>query len=457
MSVTNQTNKTHGTGNGSKQDYDFDFKIFDATEIYVYLIAANGTVTGPLSLNTDYTVSINDSTEGGTVTFTTAPTAAQTWFIKRVVPFTQTAVIPSEGTLPGKQIENQLDLMMMALIQVNETVGRGITIPPTFLGSNPTLPLPVTGYLLGWDSLGNIINYAMPTGGGGGGGGSDFNPPIADSQIQTITTAGKVLGAALNTLSGIPAGAGVIPVANIPTLADSKLSQITTASKVSGAALTALASIPGGAGVIPLANIPSGTTANKIVALDASAKLPAIDGSQLTNLPSLVRSQIFTVSGSWLAPAAVHTVFISAVGGGGGGDNAAWGAGSGAFIIRAAVKVTPGNTYTVTVGTGGATEHATGGTTSFAGDDTTVTCLGGSSTVASGPGGAASGAYNANAGTPGSPASTAGGNGSSGGAGGGNPFGTGGSTGLPGTSGIGYGSGGGKAAFGANGMVLLEW
>ncbi len=41
------------------------------------------------------------------------------------------------------------------------------------------------------------------------------------------------------------------------SIADSKLNQITTASKVSGAALTSLASIPAGAGVIPSANLPS--------------------------------------------------------------------------------------------------------------------------------------------------------------------------------------------------------
>lgn len=41
-------------------------------------------------------------------------------------------------------------------------------------------------------------------------------------------------------------------------IADTKLAQITTAGKVSGAALTSLASIPAGAGVIPAANLPSG-------------------------------------------------------------------------------------------------------------------------------------------------------------------------------------------------------
>ena len=39
-------------------------------------------------------------------------------------------------------------------------------------------------------------------------------------------------------------------------IVDTKLAQITTASKVSGAALTLLPNIPAGAGLIPIANIP---------------------------------------------------------------------------------------------------------------------------------------------------------------------------------------------------------
>jgi len=93
--------------------------------------------------------------------------------------------------------------------------------------------------------------------------------------------------------------AKVSPTAGI---ADTKLAQITTAGKVSGAALTSLASIPSGAGAIPVANIPdlsaakitsgtlssdrldTGTTANKILKLDGDAKIPAVDGSLLTNI-----------------------------------------------------------------------------------------------------------------------------------------------------------------------------
>ncbi len=106
---------------------------------------------------------------------------------------------------------------------------------------------------------------------------------IEDSKLATISTAGKVSGAALTLLGNIPAGGGSVPTANIAQLpalgtapsparqtaivnaeidaaaaiVDTKLAQIATGGKVSGAALTSLASIPAGAGTIPAANLPA--------------------------------------------------------------------------------------------------------------------------------------------------------------------------------------------------------
>lgn len=51
-------------------------------------------------------------------------------------------------------------------------------------------------------------------------------------------------------------------ISSSAAIVDTKLAQITTAGKVSGAALTSLANIPAGAGTVPLANIPS-TLTNK--------------------------------------------------------------------------------------------------------------------------------------------------------------------------------------------------
>lgn len=50
---------------------------------------------------------------------------------------------------------------------------------------------------------------------------------IVDTKLATISTAGKVAGDALTSLANIPAGAGVIPSANLPTIASVPTGAIT--------------------------------------------------------------------------------------------------------------------------------------------------------------------------------------------------------------------------------------
>lgn len=177
MSVSNQTNKVSTLADGVTTVFSFSFKVFDSSELYVYTIATNGTVTGPLTITTDYTVTINSVSEGGTVTLLVAPASGKTVFIKRVVPYTQAAVIPSEGPLPGLQIENQLDLMTMMVIQINETVGRSIVMPATFSGTIPSLPTPLDGYCIGWDGVTGTMKNIFPGSGGSGGTVGPQGPP----------------------------------------------------------------------------------------------------------------------------------------------------------------------------------------------------------------------------------------------------------------------------------------
>jgi hypothetical protein len=66
----------------------------------------------------------------------------------------------------------------------------------------------------------------------------------------------------------------------------------------------------------------------------------------------------FTSSGTWVCPALVTSVTVQAWGGGGAGggpntDNTGGGGGAGGQFVTSTVSVTPGNTYTVTVGAGG--------------------------------------------------------------------------------------------------------
>ncbi len=178
----------------------------------------------------------------------------------------------------------------------------------------------------------------------------------------------------------------------------------------------------------------------------------------------------FTASGSWTCPEGVTTVYIDACGGGGGGAYSSPGAtgggggGGAAAVIGASISVTPGVTYTVTIGGPGAAGTSSsvngvaGGATSF-----------GSLLVLNGGGGGLSSAGAGVGGGTGGNAGTAGvlnGGVSFGGSGGGCVLGNGGAGGsgamfgtIPGQYGGGGGGGanGGSGARGEYGILKLRW
>jgi len=82
------------------------------------------------------------------------------------------------------------------------------------------------------------------------------------------------------------------------SISDTKLGQITTAGKVSGAAITSLTSIPSGAGVIPVANLGTGT-ANSSTILLGSGSFGSLPYIKFTNTQSQNVGGGSTTSGSW--------------------------------------------------------------------------------------------------------------------------------------------------------------
>lgn len=160
MGVTSSYAPKREVGNGSKVDFDFDFKIFEAADLKVYkLVTATGVATLQ-TLGVDYTLkSINTTTEGGTITYTTAPTALQTSWIGRNVALTQPTDIPSVNIFREVQVENGLDRGIMIAQQLSEESGRtlqyGETVDMTSISTE--LPTPVADKYLGFNSAGTAI------------------------------------------------------------------------------------------------------------------------------------------------------------------------------------------------------------------------------------------------------------------------------------------------------------
>lgn len=156
------------------------------------------------------------------------------------------------------------------------------------------------------------------------------------------------------------------------------------------------------------ATLTAGTAANNLVQLDSSAKLPAVDGSALTNLPtlwgrSLIDTQTFNASGTWTKPSSGVFAVVRCWGGGGsgmrrGGVSNTSGAGGGAYHEYILSMATLPSTVSVTVGAGGIAPTTVGvagnagGATSFG---SYVSANGGAGTTATG--GSGQGGSSANA------------------------------------------------------------
>lgn len=139
--------------------------------------------------------------------------------------------------------------------------------------------------------------------------------------------------------------------------------------------------IANGASSIVNANIATAPTAPFI-----NYKLPSLR-------PGFSTMLVYTASSGWTAPAGVTKVKLRMVGGGGSGASSASGSnpgggGGGGAYVETVVTVTPGTTYTVTVGAGGSNNSA-GTASSFAGQTAGGGSAGGAGTSsAPGAGGA---------------------------------------------------------------------
>ena len=200
----------------------------------------------------------------------------------------------------------------------------------------------------------------------GGTGASNLNALAksgANSDITSITgltTALTVAQGGTGATAAANAASGVVVLdadSKLPAVDGSELTDV-DAAKLDGKTL--------------------GTGGNQIVQLTSLAKLPAVDGSLLTGISSSIGPasiQTFTSSGTWTRPSGVTKIMVEVIGGGGGGEKASssnfMGGGGGGGYSKELIDVSALASETVTVGAGGdggdnyLTTATSGGTSSF--------------------------------------------------------------------------------------------
>lgn len=200
MTVLTTNNSVTALGNGTATVFPFNFVVYNAAHIDVFLTALDGTVT---QLNSSqYSLSGVNVASGGNVTLQSPLASGVKITIRRDMPYVQDYAVSNQNTIIKRTLERTLDLVVQQIQQLAEVQGRSVVLPVSWTGGAIGLPLPQANKYLAWNGAGDAL---VNVNGGSGGGGVTLPIDVAD-----ITGLGDI--ATLDAGSGLSISNGVLNV-----------------------------------------------------------------------------------------------------------------------------------------------------------------------------------------------------------------------------------------------------
>lgn len=124
MTLTTTASRITHAANGASTVFAFNFPIWAAANVKVYL-RNTATLTDTVqTLNVDYTIDIATYPNTGNVVFTAAPPAGRTVIIVRDMPLTQDLDLIASGAFAAENVEQQLDKLAAEIQSLRELIAR---------------------------------------------------------------------------------------------------------------------------------------------------------------------------------------------------------------------------------------------------------------------------------------------------------------------------------------------
>lgn len=152
MTIASTATQTTGANtNGAATSFSFSFRLFangDVTAAEQIQVVKVATATGAeeiLTLNSDYSVSVNsdqDSAPGGSVTISPALPSGFKIYVRRAPNFLQSLDLQSQGSFSAEAVETNFDQVK---IELQDLRARVLRAPHTGLQTNPNFSGEITG------------------------------------------------------------------------------------------------------------------------------------------------------------------------------------------------------------------------------------------------------------------------------------------------------------------------
>jgi len=314
-------------GNGATTSFSYGFKIIDEAHIQVILTDVDGVETVQ-TITTDYTVTGVGVDGGGNVSMVVAPATGELLTLKLDVPLTQEVDLENQGAFFAETIESAFDKVTQIVVQQQEVLDRCVQVDISS-GDDPaaildSIDASVAAAAASASSASTSASTATTQ--ASNASTSATNAATAKTNAETAETNAETAQAAAEAARDLAQGyADAADVAKIEwqgawqtstayalndAVSNGGSSYICIVAHTSGTFATDLAALKwellaqkGTDGAGSLTSITAGTgltggtittsgtiavdvgtTASKIVQLNGSAQLPAVDGSLLTGI-----------------------------------------------------------------------------------------------------------------------------------------------------------------------------
>ena len=192
MAFNDNPGRVEYTATAGQSLYSFLYKIYDVTDIEVYINNA---------LTTAYTVSI-DGDNGGIVTLDSPLAGGEDVVILRNLPQSRSYNYENNGDLRASTLNEDQNYQTYLIM---DNGGAFYKNTPGLSGISTTMPTPSAGTVLKWNSTGTGIENGDPSLGSSGGSGGQYLGAAdikAVSYLSQNTSENLILGSDVVSLNG---------------------------------------------------------------------------------------------------------------------------------------------------------------------------------------------------------------------------------------------------------------